>query len=297
MPTKNVPIKDVCITGGTQQRPVDDGVMRRYSARMADGVKFPPVSIITDGKSNFLADGFHRLMAAKKLNKKYIEANITHGTQRDAIKASFGANKTNAFPRQEGTVKNILEKICKDDEWGKASLTDIAKHVGCARVYASKCFAEFRKAAEDSKQKNEGLFPPGTADVRAPKAEVKRGGKKYEQKIPAKKVLDSKGKQVPGHLIKYFERANEYRVMIRQLNDMLKEVRDGKNEGDLFYRYIKIENLTAEIGNVKRIFRFALPFAVCPYCGGDENNSDCRACEGCGFVNEMTWKTTPEDLR
>ncbi|KKL27478.1 hypothetical protein LCGC14_2384760 [marine sediment metagenome] len=31
MPTKAIPIKDICITGGTQQRPVDDDVMKRYA--------------------------------------------------------------------------------------------------------------------------------------------------------------------------------------------------------------------------------------------------------------------------
>lgn len=85
--------------------------------------------------------------------------------------------------------------------------------------------------------------------------------------------------------------------MIKQLNEQLKTVRDGKNAGDLFYRFIKIENLTAEIGNVKRIYRFALPYAICGYCGGDENNAECRACDACGFVNEMTYRSTLEDLK
>ena len=112
-----------------------------------------------------------------------------------------------------------------------------------------------------------------------------------------KKVLDSTGKKVPDHLVKYFERANEFRQPIKLLNDMLKTVRKGKEAGDLFYRYIKIENLTAEIGNVKRIFRFALPFAVCGYCGGDECNEHCRACDGCGFVNEAMYRYTPIEFK
>ncbi|NIV68579.1 MAG: hypothetical protein GWN41_00340 [Phycisphaerae bacterium] len=132
---------------------------------------------------------------------------------------------------------------------------------------------------------------------RADTRKVKRGESEYEMKVPEKKILDSKGQQVPEHLVKYFERANEYRQMIKQLNDMLKTVREGKEAGDLFYRYIKIENLTAEIGNVKRIFRFALPYAVCRYCGADENNAECRACDGCGFVNELTYISTPAELK
>ncbi len=104
---KSVPIKDIRIDGNTQQRPVDDNVVKRYAALMKDGFKFPPVEIITDGKSKYLTDGYHRYFAAIKLGKKYIEANVIEGTQRDAIYLSFSANKDNAFPRQPGTAKEI----------------------------------------------------------------------------------------------------------------------------------------------------------------------------------------------
>jgi hypothetical protein len=264
MATKSIPIKDICIDGGTQQRPVEDNVVKRYAAMMQDGSVFPPVEIITDGKNKFLVDGFHRYFAAKRLGKKYIEASVVSGTHRQAIRASFAANKYNAVPRPDGTV-------------------------GCTRAYVSKRFAEFEAADKGPAESKPAKGPR--------KVKTKRSGSEYEMKVPEKKVLDSAGKQVPKHLVTFFERANEYRQMIKQLNDMLKTVRNGKDAGDLFYRYIKIENLTAEVGNVKRIFRFALPYAVCSYCGGDENNDECRACGGCGFVNEMTYKSTPKDLK
>ncbi len=132
---------------------------------------------------------------------------------------------------------------------------------------------------------------------RAETRDVKRGDSKYEMQVAEKKVLDSTGKQVPEHHVKFFERSNEYRGMIKPLNAMLKTVKKGKEAGDLFYRYIKIENLTAEIGNVKRIFRFAVPYSICCYCGADENNKECRACDGCGFVNEVTYIATPAELK
>lgn len=298
MAIKSIPIKDIRLDGGTQHRSVDDDVMKRYSALMKDGVEFRPVEIITDGKNNFLWDGFHRLTAARKNGKNYIEANIEKGTQRDAIYLSFSANKENAFPRQPGTAKGIVEKILKDAKWSKMSQHDIARHVGCTQPFVSKICSEIKKSASDN-QLSDRTPKSGqkTGLSRSESVNVKRGESKYEAKVPEKKVLDSKGKQVPEHLVKYFERANEYRQMIRELNVMLRTVRQGKEAGDMFYRYIKIENLTAEISHVKNIFRFALPYAVCGYCGGDENNKECRACDGCGFVNEATYRATPPDLK
>lgn len=297
MATKNIPLKDICLDGGTQQRAVDNDVMKRYAALMQDGVKFPPVNIVTDGKNNFLWDGFHRYFAALRLGKKYIEANVENGTRRDAIYFSFSANKANAFPRQPGTVKGILEKILKDEEWSKISQHEIARYVGCTQQFVSKIQAEAKKLSNNQLSDRTAKTGQKQGLPKSKTVNVKRGKSEYEAKVPEKKVLDSRGKQVPEHLIGYFERANEYRQMIKQLNDMLKTVRKGKEHGDLFYRYIKIENLTAEIGNVKRILRFALPYAVCPYCGGDENNAECRACDGCGFVNEATYLATPKDLK
>lgn len=296
MATKSIPIKDVCLDGGTQQRPVDDDVMKRYAALMKDGVKFPPVFIVTDGKNNFLWDGFHRYFAILRLGKKYIEANVENGTRREAIYFSFSANKENAFPRQPGTAKGIIEKILGDVEWAKMSIREIASHVGVTERYIKKIQSDLKSYGVNSSPHRPDSEPNNKVS-RADTRNVKRGKSEYEAKVPEKKTLDSTGKQVPEHLVKYFERANEYRQMIRQLNTMLKTVREGKEAGDLFYRYVKIENLTAEIGNVKRIFRFALPYAVCGYCGGDENNDECRACDGCGFVNEATYRATPKGLK
>ena len=302
MAIKEIPLKDICTNAGTQQRPVDDDVVKRYKALMADGVKFPPVSIVSDGNNNYLYDGFHRYFAHLKLGKKYIEATVEKGTRRDAIFFSFSANKENAFPRQPGTAKGIVEKMLKDKEWSTMPQTEIAKWVGVTQQFVSKTLAELKKETEaksypttscridpDSEPKNEVS--------RSKTVKVKRGDSEYEAKVPEKKVLDSTGKQVPEHLVKYFERANEYRQMNKQLSDMLKTVREGKEAGDLFYKFIKIENLTAEINNVKRIFRFGKPHAVCRYCGADVNNAECRACGGAGFVNEMTYKSTPEELK
>jgi hypothetical protein len=298
MATKSIPVKDICIDGGTQHRSVDDAVVAHYAEMNKEGSKFPPIEIITDGKNNYLCDGFHRLAAAKKLGKNYIECNIGRGTKKRAQYLSFSANKDNGLPRPDGTVKEILRIIYNDEEWSKISQRDISRHVGCTQAFVSKIHAEMKKSASDNQLSDRiALSGSKTGIARSKTVNVKRGESKYEMQIPEKKVLDSTGKQVPEHLVKFFERTNEFRQKIKQLNDMQKWVADGKDKNDLFFKYIKIENLKAEIGNVKRIFRFALPYAVCRYCGGDVNNEYCKACDGSGFVNEAIYDATPRDLK
>ena len=293
---KSVPIKDIVTDCKTQQRSVDDDVVKRYAALIKDRFKFPPIEIIYDGKNHYMWDGFHRYFSHLKLNKKYIEANVEEGPQRQAIWLSFSANKKNAFPRQPGTAKGIIEKILKDEEWSKKSEVEIAKWIGVTQQYVNRIKKEIEldhttscRIDSDSEPKNKVL--------RSETINVKRGDSEYEMTKPEKKVLDATGKQVPDHLVKFFKRANEFRQPVKQLNDMLKAVREGKDANDQLFKFVKIENLTAEIGNVKRIFRFGMPYAVCRYCGGDENNAECRACDGCGFVNKTTYLATPEELK
>ena len=293
---KQLPVRDIRTDGGTQQRDIDDSVVARYAELMKDGNSFEPIDVISDGKSYFLWDGFHRFFATKKRNKNYISAIVEQGTQRKAQELSFGANTRHGFPRQPGTGKSIILKIFADSEWSKKSEVEIAKWVGVTQQYVNKIKKEIEldhttscRIDSDSEPKNKVL--------RSESIKVKRGDSEYEMKKPTKKVLDATGKQVPKHLVKFFERANEFRQPIKQLNDILKTVRKGKDAGDLIYQFIKIENLTAEIGNVKRILRFGMPYATCRYCGADENNKECRACNGCGFVNELVFRATPKDLK
>ena len=331
---KEIPIKDILIDPAMQHREVDDDVVRRYASLIKDGVKFPTVYVVTDGTNNYLWDGAHRIAAHLKLGKKYISANVENGSRRDAIYFSFSANKTNAFPRQPGTVKGIIETMLKDEEWAEIPQTGIADWVGCTQGFVSKIQAEFRNLSYSKEYDRTASTDQKQGLARAKTVKVKRGNSEYDMKTRGeseKKVLDSEGHDISGKhpdIVKFFERTNEYRGMIKQLNDMLRTVRkgigtcvkcggevklkdakagqpqkatcevDGKEcQGDLFYRYIKIENLTAEIGNVKRIFKHAMPYSVCGYCRADENNSECRACDGVGFVNEITWISTPKELK
>ena len=44
----------------------DAETINNYAEAMADGAQFPDVTVFTDGKRYWLADGFHRVMAAKQ---------------------------------------------------------------------------------------------------------------------------------------------------------------------------------------------------------------------------------------
>lgn len=64
--------------------------------RMAAGDTFPDITIFTDGKESWLADGIHRLDAAIKAKKK-IGVHERKGTLADAIEFACGANDSHGL--------------------------------------------------------------------------------------------------------------------------------------------------------------------------------------------------------
>lgn len=124
--------------GGTQPREsIDYGVVDDYAEAMQAGVILPAVTVYYDGATYWLADGFHRVEAALKLERESIDAEVKQGTRRDAQWHSFGANKTHGLRRAKGDAKRAIEKILLDEEWAKTPQTKIAEHVGVSQPYVA----------------------------------------------------------------------------------------------------------------------------------------------------------------
>jgi len=55
------------------------------------------------------------------------------------------------------------------------------------------------------------------------------------------------------------------------------------------------QELEGHVDELRRAFRFAKPYNVCPYCLAKQD--ECRACDGMGFVGEDVFRQAPPDMR
>lgn len=121
-------IDNIRIDGGTQPRSrIDETLVDEYALAMKDGDKFPPLVVFFDGVDNWLADGFHRFHAARKILIKDIEADINQGTKRDAILYSVSANATHGQRRTNADKQKAVMTLLKDEEWAAWSDREIAR--------------------------------------------------------------------------------------------------------------------------------------------------------------------------
>lgn len=102
---------------------------------MTQGAKFPPVVVFHDGNHHYLADGFHRTMAAQRNGLTEIPADIRKGTQQDALWFALGANREHAHRMTPADKRHAI--LLALQTWPERSINQIAAQIGVNQRYAS----------------------------------------------------------------------------------------------------------------------------------------------------------------
>lgn len=129
----------IVFDGGTQIRAaIDAQTVTDYADAMAEGAQFPAIVLFHDGTQHYLADGFHRYLAAQRVNWHEIDAEVKAGTKEDALWFALGANRTNG-KRLTDADKTHAIAVARQ-AWPDKMQCEIAEQVGChpslvSRVY------------------------------------------------------------------------------------------------------------------------------------------------------------------
>lgn len=110
-------------------------VISEYADAMTQGADFPPLTVYRDGSTYFLADGFHRIAAARQAGKAHIACDVRQGTIRDAILHAVGTNSTHGMRRTNADKRRAVETLLKDPEWSQWSDYEIAGKCGVSREF------------------------------------------------------------------------------------------------------------------------------------------------------------------
>lgn len=131
------------LDGGTQPREaLDPDLVNEYAEAMQEGPSFPPPIVFHDGAAYWLADGFHRIEAMRKLGREHADAEVRPGALRDAILFSVGVNSDHGKRRTNADKRSAVLKLLGDPEWSQWSDREIARwcrvsHDFVSRVRAS----------------------------------------------------------------------------------------------------------------------------------------------------------------
>jgi len=177
----NIGLDKIRIDGGTQSRvKIDEHVVAQYADEMLNGDLFPPVVLFHDGVDYWLADGFHRYFANKRINSPGISADVKEGSVRDAILHGIEANNKHGLrPTNEDKRKGVITML-KDIEWQDFSNREIGRICGVSHTLVN----AIRKELEEGKPSGKVSTPkPPSGKVSTPDPAVEFNEAEIEREM------------------------------------------------------------------------------------------------------------------
>jgi len=271
--TEQIRIESIMRDGGTQQRELQPSVVAHYRELMDEGVEFPPIETVFDGAYDYLVDGFHRVEAASQLGRETILARRRMGTRKDAVWASFAANKANGLPRKRGEVAAIVRKILTDPEWQGKTQQQVAEHVGCTQSWVSDV-----QSAIDAENKR--TRPASTDNIGTDIIG------ESEQELSTEDAIIGVIRSAKA----------DFREVKNQILATRSEIMKRLDEGDPTWQAVNRSRIKGLFSELTSHLKLAQPHALCPYCRGVKSEA-CRGCRGNGWVHRMAWDAAPEELK
>ena len=156
------------VTEGMQIRvKMDPDVVQDYLEAMKAGKKFPPLLTFFDGASYFLADGFHRLHAARELKTPKIACEVREGTRCDARLAACAANQEHGLRRRNDDKRRAVQVVLElQSEWSNRM---IAEYVGVGHTFVDIMRHELPTVGSSNvsnPRQSDGFGPPPTSPRR-----------------------------------------------------------------------------------------------------------------------------------
>ena len=282
---------------------VDDAVVAEYAEAMTAGAEFPPVTCFGTEAEAWLADGFHRVAAARRAGHKTIAAQLYAGSREDARWYAAGANATHGLRRTNADKRRAVEIALglKPDLSDRAIAEHVAVSpttVGTIRGEVSKLDTCAKRTGRDGKRypPPPPPRPPGETFTESVLPPESRGSGGPAPEPP--KVLDEVGREVPDELVPLWQRRQEVQDLMTAVSRVRSTLRRAQEENDELYAHANFSHALATLDQGYTAIAATKPHAVCPYCHGTALRANCRACRKTGFLSKFKWDTAvPEELR
>lgn len=198
---QTIALTAIRIDGGTQSRTaLHDATVADYAEALTDGATLPPIVLFFDGTSHWLADGFHRFLANKRIGAVSMDAEVRAGSLTDAQLFSYGANQAHGLRRtNEDKRKAVQGTLALRPDWSDRA---IAKHVGVndktvAAARAAICGNSADAPASRTVERNGTTYTMDTSGQKEA-AKAKKAGPEGTTKATATAASSTPEQRAPG---------------------------------------------------------------------------------------------------
>lgn len=308
MPTNldvtQVPIDTIDTTDETQSRAsMNSELISQYTEAMLAGAEFPPVDLFRDwmvDEKHFIADGHHRVHAARAAGLETINAIVHAGGLDEAIEFSCGANKTHGLYRSNADKRRAVSLMLeRHANWSNRK---IAAHVGVSDPFVGKTrdqlltvssceTADPQRVGTDGKARNAPTRAIGNSKAVGTKRQPSGGvtfdpteweGDDTRASSKPDNGLGDGGNEVAGQL----------RDAINHLNRAARVARRAsENRPHGNHVAVSIQGILRSIQGAKSMMRMLMPAAPCECASG------CDRCRQSGHLTDQQVRTLAQARR
>jgi hypothetical protein len=156
----------------------------------------PKTALETPDEKIWIADGFHRVKAAKKANIVRIKLDLRKGGKREALLYALGANGEHGLHLSLDERRANAQAMLADEEWRTWSNVEISAHVHLAPNTIEKLRKTVEGAQVDERKGKDGVVRKKAAKKGKPTPEAT--GEITQQKSPATPTGPIIGTDEPG---------------------------------------------------------------------------------------------------
>ena len=301
----------------------DAETINNYAEAMADGAQFPDVTVFTDGETYWLADGFHRVMAAKQNGKTAISADVRKGTADDAVVFGGTANNKQGKRPTRADVQHFMQMVWERREaifggtptgGNMAEKCGVSRRMGCKFIdekLADMPQAPVRPTVHNAQLKapsrpvRDGGSTVHNAQLATPPTRPERligaNGRTYPVRpsMPArppsrpvrKMPVDRYGTEIPVEFTEAFE-GSTLSDILSCISKARVALRKGFEENDPAFAAVRQDALI-NLNNAYNFVNAAEPHCVCRMCQG----TGCKACHERGWQTEEEYNRNPKEFQ
>jgi ParB-like chromosome segregation protein Spo0J len=162
-----------------------------YREAEPDQEPFPPLDVFHLDEAYYVADGFHRLAAAREAGRETVPCHVHQGSTRDAMVFACFANVRRGLRYQHGDWGRILARLLADPEIAQRGDRPLATELGVSHVYVWKIRT---RLAEEARLRDTLAQLPTTATT--PQARIQEQLAQYLD-VPVQTLQDLAAQSSP----------------------------------------------------------------------------------------------------
>jgi hypothetical protein len=314
---QHIPLASIPTDEASQVRvKIRPAVVRAYAQAMTQqlsegGLRFPAVVLFTDGQRYWLADGFHRILAAREAGLSEFPADVRSGNERDALLYSVSSNTGHGLPRSNADKRKAVSLLLTDPEWSNWSDGEIARHCQVSQSYVTRLRKRASLNGEERKprkvRRGNTVYEMRPRSARDEKTAPEPGVKTTGAPVPAR---DRLGLPLLADVVPAFAFAGDFEAaetllgQLAALVDQLAQGASGAAYRQLLLRRVNDGHVTfysPELHFFGQKLGSAAPHCGrCPRCQARHAGRiqpSCKMCGGRGWLSKAEFDTCTQQER